>query len=170
MEYIIESERCRLREMNAGDAAKIYELNLHPDIFPFTTDPPFESVNAARDFIMQYDAYSKNGMGRWAVELKSTGEFIGWCGLKFHADENEVDVGYRLLPEFWGKGYAPETGLACCAWGFKTKGLKRIVARVHPQNIRSIKVAEKMNMFYEKDIFYNGVPWKNFVLLNLKQY
>src|SRR5687767_3867968 len=109
MDYIIETERCRLREMNTGDATKIYELNLHPDILRFTTDPPFESVQAANQFIQQYDAYAKTGMGRWAVELKTTGEFIGWCGLKLHSDENEVDVGYRLLPEFWGKGYAVET-------------------------------------------------------------
>ena len=166
MNFIIETMRCRLREMNTGDAENIFRLNQHPDIFRFTTDPPFESPEAARRFIINYDAYAKTGMGRWAVELKSTGEFIGWCGLKYHPDEGEVDVGYRLLPEFWGFGYAAETALACCSWGFEVKKLNRIVARVHKENIRSIKVLEKMNMVYEKDLIYNGVPWNNYVMWN----
>jgi [ribosomal protein S5]-alanine N-acetyltransferase len=162
--YIIETARCRLREMNTGDAAAIYALNLHPDIFRFTTDPPFESEKKAFDFIKNYDAYSKTGFGRWAVELRSNGEFIGWCGLKYHPEENEVDVGYRLLPQYWGNGYAAETAIACCKWGFEKKGLTRIVARVHKENHRSIRVAEKMNMLYEKDLIYDGIPWMNFVV------
>jgi len=165
--FVLETARCRLREMNIDDAEAVYRLNLHPDIFKFTTDPPFQSIDAASDFLKNYDAYAKTGYGRWAVELKSTGEFIGWCGLKFHPDENEVDVGYRFLPEFWGQGYAVETAHACCKWGFKTKGLKRIVARVHKENIRSIRVSEKMNMIYEKDLMYDGVPWMNYVVLDV---
>ena len=162
--YLIETARCRLREMNTGDAPSIYKLNSHPDIFRFTTDPPFESVEAAAEFLKQYRQTYHTGFGRWAVELKENGEFIGWCGLKFHPDEHEVDVGYRFLPEYWGKGFAMETASACCKWGFEKKSLTRIVARVHKENFRSIRVAEKMKMVYEKDLFYDGVPWLNYVI------
>ncbi len=163
---MLETERCLLREMNLNDADGIYRLNLHADIFRFTTDPPFKSLKEATEFLSKYDTYTKTGMGRWAVELKSTGEFIGWCGLKFIAEEKEVDVGYRLLPEYWGNGYAVETALACCKWGFEIKGLNRIVARVHKENLRSLRVVEKMKMTYEKDLIYDGIPWMNFVLLS----
>lgn len=162
--YILETERCRLRKLDADDAESIYRLNQHPDIFRFTTDPPFENIEAAREFLINYDPYSKTGFGRWAVELKSTGEFLGWCGLKFIPEENEVDVGYRFLPEHWGKGFAVETATACCKWGFEVKKLDRIVARIHKENIRSIRVAEKMNMVYEKDLMYDGIPWLNYVV------
>ena len=162
--YILETERCRLREFNTGDAEAVYRLNMHPDIFRFTTDAPFKSVAEAEVFLKNYLPTYESGYGRLAIELKSNGNFIGWCGLKFIPEENEVDVGYRLLPEYWGHGYAVETATACCKWGFEEKGLTRIVARVHKENFRSIRVSEKMKMNYEKELFYNGIPWLNYVV------
>ena len=162
--YIIETERCLLRQMTPDDAEGAYRLNLHPDIFRYTTDPPFESVEAARDFLVKYDAYKRYGIGRWAVILKSNYAFAGWCGLKYHPDEGETDVGYRLLPELWGMGLAAETGLGCIRYGFETVGLERIVARIHKENLRSVRVAEKMGMVYETDLLYDGVPWLNYMI------
>lgn len=161
--YILETERCKLRVFIPEDADAVYRLNQHPDIYRFTTDLPFESVEHARQFILDYEAQRMDGLGRWAVILKSNDTFIGWCGLKFHPDENEVDVGYRFLPEYWGQGFAVETGKACIEYGY-SKGLQRIVARVHKENSRSIRVSEKLNMYYEKDLMYDGVPWMNFVI------
>jgi len=152
--------------MNIGDADDVFRLNQHPDVFRFTTDPPFSDIKAAKEFLAAYNPYSEYGFGRWAVELKSTRKFIGWSGLKYIHDENEVDVGYRFLPEYWGNGFAVETGLKCCNLGFNEFGLTRIVARVHKENKRSIRVAEKMKMLYEKDLMYDGVPWMNFVCSN----
>ena len=50
--------------------------------------------------------YKKHGVGRFAVEIKSTGDFIGFAGLKYLEDYKEVDIGYRFISEHWGKGYA----------------------------------------------------------------
>lgn len=161
--YILETSRCLLREMDEGDAEAVYLLNLHPHVFLFTSDPPFQNVEEAASFIRNYDEYRKHGLGRWAVELKSNGAFIGWCGLRYLREENETDIGYRFLPEYWGQEFAVETALRCIEYGFET-GLKRIVARVHKENQRSIRVSEKLNMVYEKDLMYEGVPWMNFVI------
>ncbi len=163
--YVLESERCFLRKFIVDDAPMFYKLNLHPDIFRFTTDPPFIDVAKAGEFIRSYKGYDREGNGRLTVVLKNTLEPIGWCGLKFLDDEGEVDVGYRFLPEYWGNGYAAETGLTCCKYGFTALKLERIVARVHKENTRSIKVVEKIGMSYEKDILYNDIWWKSFVLL-----
>ena len=167
-QYILETERCRLRLFTPEDAEAVYRLNLHPDILRFTTDPPFEDIDSARRFITEYEQNRMPGLGRWAVELKSDGCFIGWCGLKYISEENETDVGYRFLPEYWGFGYAVETGKACIEYGF-SKGLTRIVARVHQENHRSIRVSAKLNMRYEKDLMYDGVPWMNFVIEKKEQ-
>lgn len=161
--YILETTRCLLREMDEGDAEDVYRLNIHPDIFLFTWDPPFKDVNEASHFIRSYEEYHKHGMGRWAVELKSTRAFIGWCGLRYLPQEGETDIGYRFLPDYWGQGYAVETAGRCIQYGFEM-GLQRIVARVHKENLRSIRVSEKLNMTYEKDLLYDGVPWMNFVI------
>jgi [ribosomal protein S5]-alanine N-acetyltransferase len=167
-EFLLSTERCLLREMTPMDAEGAYKLNLHPDIYRFTTDPPFDSIEAAKKFLENYDAYKKHGVGRWAVILKSNREFAGWCGLKYHPEDGETDVGYRLLPEYWGMGLAAETGAGCIKYGFE-KGLNRIVARIHKENHRSVRVAEKMGMTYEKDLLFDGVPWLNYVITSKNQ-
>jgi RimJ/RimL family protein N-acetyltransferase len=161
--YLFETERCWLRPFHPEDAEGVYNLNLHPDILVHTTDPPFESIAAAEAFIKAYKAYEEFGFGRWAVILKSTNKFAGWCGLKFILSENEVDIGYRFLPEEWGKGFAVETAAVCIRAGIHEFGLRRIVARIHKDNFRSVRVAEKLGMQYEKDLMYDGIPWLNYV-------
>jgi len=163
-EHIIETERCLLRKFQPSDAEMMYELNLHPDILRFTTDPPFKSVADAGNFLKNYEGYLKPGFGRFAVVRKSDQSPIGWCGLKFIESEDEVDVGYRLLPSVWGQGYAPETAKACCNYGFNELGLERIVARIHKENERSVKVVKKIGMIYEKDLLYDGVMWLNYIV------
>jgi len=160
---ILETSRCYLREFRPTDAVSIVALNQHPDIFRFTTDPPFNSVEEAHAFLESYPAYRTNGFGRWAIILKDTMEFVGWSGLKYIKSENEVDVGYRLLPQFWGMGLGPETGAACIRYGFEL-GLKRIVARVHKENYRSQRVSVKLGMQYECDLMYNDIPWMNYCI------
>ena len=56
--------------------------------------------------------YRKHGFGRWGVVLKATGRLIGFAGLKYLDELREVDVGYRLLPEYWGMGLATEAAQA----------------------------------------------------------
>lgn len=160
---LFETERCFLREFSLSDAFDVYRLNLHPDIFRFTTDPPFMNEAEAEKFLKNYKAYQISGFGRWAVILKETRQFAGWCGLKYILEENEVDIGYRFLPEYWGQGLALETATVCIKAGIEEFGLKRIVARVHKENIRSIRVTEKLGLIYEKDLLYDGVPWMNYV-------
>jgi RimJ/RimL family protein N-acetyltransferase len=69
-------------------------------------------------------------------------EFLGWCGLKYLFETNEVDLGYRFMKKFWGKGYATEAALACIEYGFATLNLHQIVGRALPGNLASIKVLE----------------------------
>ena len=164
--FRLNTDRFYMRELNPGDADGFYRLNLHPDIYRFTTDPPFKSVEDASEFLQNYNPYCISGFGRWAILRNNDDVFVGWCGLKYLPDENEVDVGYRLLPEFWGQGIAAETGLASCKYGFEIAGLRTICARAHKENLRSIRAIEKMGMHYENEILRDGVSWLNFILTN----
>ena len=74
-----------MREFLEEDAIRMYELNSDPDVIRYTGDDPFASVDAARDFIQQYDAYTTAGYGRLTVLLKRYMEYVGWCGLKYDA-------------------------------------------------------------------------------------
>ncbi|HEY0979064.1 MAG TPA: GNAT family N-acetyltransferase [Flavobacteriales bacterium] len=145
---IITTERLRLREMTPDDAEHAFALNNDPEVLRYTGDDPFESVEAARAFLIAYPAYKKDGFGRWAVELHD-GTWLGWCGLRRQAD-GAVDLGYRFLRAHWGKGYATESSLACLRLGFERFGLPEIIGRVVPDNAGSIRVLEKVGMHYWK--------------------
>jgi len=86
------------------------------------------------------------------LHLKSNHEFIGWCGLKYIKEANEIDLGYRFKENYWGKGYGYESAKATIDYGFNNLKLKRIVATVLPENIASWKIMEKCGMKYLGDI------------------
>src|SRR5437773_1204468 len=87
-----------------------------------------EKAEQAKETLCEHPIadYRKYGFGRWAVVLKTNGKAIGMAGLKYLAEWNEVDLGYRLLPEYWGMGLATEASRACVEYGFHTLKLSRI--------------------------------------------
>ena len=161
MNIIIETSRLLLRTFTEDDAALIYELNLDPDVIRYTHDPIRDRAHASeileRVIIPQYALYDH---GRWAVHKRSNLEFLGWCGLKYRAELNEIDLGYRFKKEGWGKGYATEAAWASIQYGFEKIGLQRIVARAEIDNIGSWKVLEKCGMTYIGDEEVDGYPVK----------
>ena len=147
-----------LRELTPQDYQQFFDLNSDPEVIKYTGDKAFGTLNAARKFLEQYDAYSKYGMGRWAVILKSSNEFTGWCGLKFMEELNAVDLGYRFFRKFWNQGIATESAKACVEYGFNHYGLKRIIGRAMKENIASVKVLEKCGMHFVKEIQFDEHP------------
>ena len=105
----------------------------------------------------------KNKIGRWAVHLKSNDEFIGWCGLKFIAEDNETDLGYRFFQKHWSKGYATESAEAVIEYGKKLE-LKNIIAKVAKENIASLRVIKKLGMTYLKDDMCAHDPAEVYIL------
>ena len=84
----------------------------------------------------------------FSVHIKPSLDFIGWCGLKYRAELNEIDLGYRFKKEAWGKGYATEAAYASIKYGFEKLQLKCITGRAEIKNIGSWKVLEKCGMTY----------------------
>ncbi|MBA3972278.1 MAG: GNAT family N-acetyltransferase, partial [Bacteroidetes bacterium] len=141
-----------LRELTADDAQLLIDLNADPEVIRYTGDGPVKDLQEGQriinDIILpQY----KNKIGRWAVHLKANDEFIGWCGLKFIAKEDHIDLGYRFFKKHWGKGYASESAKAVLDYGVNTLKLKNIIATAAKENIASINVIKKMGMVYLKD-------------------
>ena len=95
--------------------------------------------------------FTNNGYGRVAVELKETGEVIGRTGIRImtHPGEEYPEVGYQMLSEFAGQGYATEASWAAACWGFEELGHDFLVSLIWNPNTRSQAVAKK-----------NGyIPW-----------
>lgn len=147
MEYVVETERLRFRPITPADAEAMVELNSDFEVVQYTGDVAFESVGAAREFLAErLEVYYKYNRGRLIAELKSTGEIIGWAGLKYIPEEDVTDVGYRFYKKFWGHGYATESAKAFIDHGFNALGLDRIVAHARKENAASLRVLEKCGM------------------------
>ena len=149
MKWVLESERFRLREFHPDDATVLYQLNKDPEVIRYTGNVPFQSIEAARIFLENYEDYQKYGFGRWWCVSKVGGEMVGWCGLK--RQKREVDIGFRFFKSHWGRGVAPETAKACLSFGFKHLKLDQIVGRASKENKASIRVLEKIGLHYWKD-------------------
>lgn len=160
---LYETERLYLREMTPEDAPFAYTLNADPDVLKYTGDDSFDSIDEAREFLSNYDHYRHYGFGRWAVVLKSTNEVIGWCGLKYIADLDEFDIGFRFLKTHWNQGYASEAASVCLKAGFNHFKMPEIVGRAMKDNLGSIRVLEKIGLSYYKDYQFDeedGVIYK----------
>jgi RimJ/RimL family protein N-acetyltransferase len=144
---IVETDRLILRLQSYEDADNLVALNSDPEVVRFTGDVSLRNTADARALLEErvFPQWQKYKMGRFAVTLKDH-TFLGWCGLKYHPETDEVDLGYRFLKKFWGKGYATESSRASLDYGFKTLKLSRIIAKAMPDNKDSIKVMQKLGM------------------------
>lgn len=164
MNIVIETERLVLREFTLEDAGLLLDLNSDPEVTRYTLDPMYDLAQAEKvleqTILPQYAIYN---YGRWAVHLKDSGEFIGWCGLKCRsAFHNEIDLGYRFKQIFWGKGYATEAAFASLKYGFEKLGLTHIVGRALPPNTGSLRVLEKIGMIYRGEEVIDGLLHKTY--------
>jgi [ribosomal protein S5]-alanine N-acetyltransferase len=160
----LESERLILREMNSDDAQEAFHLNQDPHVFLFTGDSPFEDIEAAKNFLLNYNAYRIHGVGRWAVLIKETNQFAGWCGLKFHPAINQYDLGFRIHTQYRGQGIATEASKACLKWGFSNLRVQHFFAHVHPENSPSKRVLEKLGFNFIEEIEEEGRLWLHYEL------
>ena len=154
----IETERLFIRPFTPDDIEASYAMNLEEEVSRYTGDGGVVSKKEIERRIMHdvLGDYKKHGYGRLAVELKEERKFIGFTGLKYLEDMNEVDLGYRFMKNYWGRGIATESAKASINLGFETLGLTRIIAMVLPENIGSIRVLEKLHFKYEKEVEEEG--------------
>jgi RimJ/RimL family protein N-acetyltransferase len=106
--------------------------------------------------------YVELGIGRWAVIEKSSGNFIGWSGLKLVTEAwnghiNFHDVGYRLIPKYWGKGYATESCKAALEFGFNTMNLSEIIGTANQENKASRTVLEKCGLTFVEQFMWKDI-------------
>jgi RimJ/RimL family protein N-acetyltransferase len=105
------------------------------------------------------DHYDKYGYCFWKILLKESKVFIGIAGL-LHHDLNEVvemEIAYRIKREYWGNGFATETARACKEYAKDILCRKRLISIIHPENVKSIRVAKKLGAERKSSMIFNGV-------------
>lgn len=167
-EVVIETERLLLRKLTEQDAELFFQLNSDPEIMRYTGEDCLTDLQQALNVLRERPLrdYQKFGYGRLACILKDTNEFIGWCGLKCLEELDEVDVGYRFFPRFWGRGLGTEASRACVQYGFEVLKLPYIIGIALPENVASTRVLEKSGLQLEGDMQYEGFDVVRYVIEN----
>jgi len=165
MKIVAETSRLILRDIGLYDAQNLLEMDLDERVTKYTGQNPIGTIEQAIDVVrMIMNQYAENGVGRWAVIEKQSGEFLGWTGLKFHneMENNQIDfydLGYRFKYTHWNKGFATEASLACIKIGFEQLNLEKIIAMVHPNNLASMKVADKCGFKFIETFTSENTQW-----------
>lgn len=97
-----------------------------------------------------------NGLGFWAAELKTNGQFVGSFGVGKLPGTPDIEVGFRILVKHWGKGFATEGCRELLKYALKTLKLNRVVAITEIENVASKKVLEKSGLKFDGDIEYQA--------------
>ena len=149
---VIETARLFISEFSETDTDFILRLLNSPGWIQFIGDRGIKTEEDARNYLLNAPiaSYAKNGFGLWRIDEKSSGLPVGMCGLIKRDTLDDIDIGFALLPEFSGKGYALESASACMDFAKDQLQLKRIVAIVLPSNQRSVRLLEKLGMKFEK--------------------
>jgi RimJ/RimL family protein N-acetyltransferase len=161
MRTSFETERLLVRELLPTDDAGMFELDSNPEVCKYVGVKPVTDIAQSREIIaMVRQQYLDYGIGRWAVILKETGEFIGWAGLKFikkiNDRENCYDLGYRFIEKHWGKGYGTESAKAFLDFGFNELKLEKISAYIDVENTASQKILEKCGLTFTNTFIDEG--------------
>jgi RimJ/RimL family protein N-acetyltransferase len=151
---LIETERLHLRELvPERDAAVMLTLLNDPGFIRGIADRGVRSVEQAVEYLRGWHGtqYARDGFGHYAVELRDTGTFIGTTGLIKRADLALADIGYAILSEYHGRGYAEEASRGVMAYARDVLGMSAVCGIVSPDNVGSVRLLEKLGLRRQGD-------------------
>jgi len=154
MKKILETERLVLREFSIDDADFILNLLNTPGWLKYIGDKNVRTLEDAVNYLENgpIKSYKENGFGLWMILLKNKSTPIGMCGLINRESLEDIDIGFALLPEYSNSGYGYEIARATMVYANNTLGIKKVVAITNSNNIRSIKLLNKLGLQFEKKI------------------
>ncbi|MDH3493054.1 MAG: GNAT family N-acetyltransferase [Acidobacteriota bacterium] len=163
------TERLTIRPFEDSDLDDVFAMRSDPEIMRFIRDPQNKRSDAQRWMEMISSKWNINGIGFGAVVDRESQRFAGWCGLWKLKETNEIEVGYAVRKEFWGKGYATEAARRMLGYAFDEIELNRVVAVAYPENMASINVMKKLGMacvgrgrFYDQDLVQYAITSEEF--------
>ena len=161
---MIESKRLYLRKFKPGDCKLLFNLDSNSIVHKHLYNMPMKTLSEAKKYISELlNQYDKYAVGRLIVFDKKD-NFVGWAGLKYNISiinnkSNFYDLGYRLKPEYWGKGIATESSLAILDYYKNHKNIiNNIYAIASTDNIASNKVLLKSGLSFITEFTLDGKP------------
>jgi len=159
---VIETERLLLRRPSADDLPGLIEVHAHPEVERFMGA---WREHEAGSWLERVDrCWNVHGYGRLVVLEKLTGALLGRSGLHWFDDLGEVELGWALRREAWGRGYASEAARAGLGWAFGDLGHPYVTSRIEPANERSINLATRLGMGEVRTDLWRGRPFRVFAI------
>jgi len=171
MKIHIETKRLLMRDISEQDVLGYFKLDSDPEVHTYLGKKPIKTIVEAEKIIAYIQKqYIENGIGRWAVIEKESGDFIGWSGFKWMTGvvnnrTQYYDLGYRFIKQYWGKGYATETAIASLEYGFTQLNQEEICAMADIAHLASNRILQKIGMKKLNVFDYEKVP-HNFYSIN----
>ena len=152
---ILETPRLILRHLEPRDLDELFALYRDPEIrqyFPDGVRTLEETKEELEWFLNGHPKFPE--LGLWATEERSSGAFLGRCGLlPWEIEEtHEVELAFMVNKARWGEGLATEAGLAIKSYAQGVLALERLICLITPGNSASVRVAEKVGMQYEREL------------------
>ena len=167
VQFAVETDRLRLRHWTPADLAAAIELFTNErSTWDMGGARPEAAIRAWHDRCVE--ASRMRTTWQWALEHKADGRIIGFCGPKPQNvdDEERLEIGYRLLPDYWGQGLASEAARCVRDYVFEELREPEVICIIRPNNERSIRVAEGLGMTIEKETVYKGFEVRIYQLGN----
>lgn len=167
----LETPRLRLRQWRAGDRVPFAALNADPEVMRHIGSGALGRAGSDELLNRLRREWTRNGHGLWALERREDDALLGFCGLAVpgfgaggHLLLPAVEIGWRLRRDAWGHGYATEAARAALAAGWRDLGLAQVISIIHPDNERSMAVAERLGMRVTGRTKHAPTGWEVLVL------
>jgi ribosomal-protein-alanine N-acetyltransferase len=166
----LQTPRLILRPFGENDLQRLVVLFANPDFMRFSGSDGHtreQTVAVAKKFFR----WQSEGLPfPFAVIERSSGTLIGYCGFLHQEVDGmkEIEIGYRLHPDFWNRGLATDAARAVRDHAFRNLFLERVISLIHPNNHASRRVAEKNGMQLEKETTFKGFPTQVFAITQQK--
>jgi RimJ/RimL family protein N-acetyltransferase len=162
-EQVLTTDRLILRQWRDRDVRRVHRFSSDPRVMEFLGPP--QSIDDVQAVLKRQRAHQAIvGYCFWAIELRTTRQLVGFCGLQPGPVgtplQGLTEIGWRLDYDHWGKGYAREAAAASIAWAFKKRDIQEIWAITVPANVRSWGLMERLGMtrHHELDFNHPAVP------------
>jgi RimJ/RimL family protein N-acetyltransferase len=155
----IETARLRGEPVRAAHLDFLAGLHADPEVAA-TLGGALSRAEAAAMLVRHEAHWVALGFGLWLFSAREDGAPVGRGGLLLQRVDGavEVEAGWTVRRELWGRGYATEMGAAAVDFAFATLGLRSLISLTLPHNSRSRRVMEKLGFAYERDVDYAGLP------------
>ena len=155
----LETERLRLRGFRSSDLDAYAAISADPEVMRFIgIGEPISRNVTYRSMAFFLGHWQMLGHGMWVIEEKATGRLVGRAGLQKPAGWPDLEIGWTLARQVWGRGYAFEAAQAAIAWSREVMGPQRLISLIRPGNTRSIALARRLGAQLEQTIDFLGGP------------